>query len=434
MAPNSKARAKASSEFSGEANERGLDITDIHEQWDACVDVRNRLRAGQSLLHPKSGLSCDNSVCRLNRGILEPVLLGMAGADRKLPSLPDLRHEMSCCYRANNRVGKEVQEQVVGDAVHIRKLLSHVKSKTRRQEVDLPVLTKRDQFRLKSGKKDGPRPGRRGKKRGAVAAKAKAGKCAGVSPSKRRRRLLKGASRDEAKESEGDAVEPAPEPKPKAKAKGKAKAKPSPKAKPVASPKAKAKAKAKARASGADSKKGAAKDSKPESKAKPAAEKTTKRGRRAPPDEEGQVIGLDEGLWWFLYVDSRQEVTKIIKDFAASFASGSLGPVYKKDLKAQVEEGERFGLTMYWTRAAVGLLHKSSGVEVGQIAAGGKVVATWGAKMAAVAKAGSLLAGYIDSLVKDGYVEDEADSITQSYDIYEMKEFLKTASMKAVTG
>ena len=137
MAPNSKARAKASSEFSGEANERGLDITDIHEQWDACVDVRNRLRAGQSLLHPKSGLSCDNSVCRLNRGILEPVLLGMAGADRKLPSLPDLRHEMSCCYRANNRVGKEVQEQVVGDAVHIRKLLSHVKSKTRRQEVSL---------------------------------------------------------------------------------------------------------------------------------------------------------------------------------------------------------------------------------------------------------------------------------------------------------
>ena len=137
MAPNSKARAKAGSEFNGEANERGLDITDIHEQWDACVDVRNRLRAGQSLLHPKSGLSCDNSVCRLNRGILEPVLLGMSGADRKLPSLPDLRHEMSCCYRANNLVGKEVQEQVVGDAVHIRKLLSHVKSTTRRQEVSL---------------------------------------------------------------------------------------------------------------------------------------------------------------------------------------------------------------------------------------------------------------------------------------------------------
>ena len=122
----------------GEAFDRGLDISNIHEAWDADVDIRNRLRGGGGLLHPKTGLCCDNSTCGLNRSLLTPVLLGMSGnPDRKLPSLHDLRHEMSCCYQTNNRVGKEVLEAVMGDAVHVRKLLSHVKSKARRQEVGL---------------------------------------------------------------------------------------------------------------------------------------------------------------------------------------------------------------------------------------------------------------------------------------------------------
>ena len=134
MAPTARVRA----EFMGEAYESGLDISGIHEAWDAAVDIRNRLRGGGGILHPKTGLCCDNSTCSLNRSLLTPALLGMSdNPDRKLPSLNDLRHEMLCCYRSNNRVGKEVVEAVAGDAVHMRKLLSHVKSKARRQEVSL---------------------------------------------------------------------------------------------------------------------------------------------------------------------------------------------------------------------------------------------------------------------------------------------------------
>ena len=135
-------------QFRGEAFEKGLDIAEIHQKWDADSEIRNRLRGGaMSLLHPKSGLTCDNSTCSLNKGLLTPILMGMsANPDRKLPGLNDLRHEMACCFRANNRVGKEVMEAVAGDATHLRKLLSHVKSKARRHEVSLEARPNNKRF------------------------------------------------------------------------------------------------------------------------------------------------------------------------------------------------------------------------------------------------------------------------------------------------
>ena len=146
MAAKAKARARAG-EFRGEAFEKGLDISGIHQTWDSDSDIRNRLRGGMGLLHPKTGLNCDNTTCSLNRGLLTPILLGMSGnPERKLPGLNDLRHEMMCIYRANNRIGKEIREAVAGDATHIRKLLSHVKSKARRQEVSLEARTNYKRF------------------------------------------------------------------------------------------------------------------------------------------------------------------------------------------------------------------------------------------------------------------------------------------------
>ena len=133
MAPKAKAKA-----FAGEAWEKGLDITDLHMAWDGDLTIRTRLRNGGLLLHEKSGLACDNHICKLNRSVLEPILMGMASsAERKLPSLNDLRNEMQITYRTNCRVGQDVQSAVAGDAVHIRKLLSHVKAKVRRHEVSL---------------------------------------------------------------------------------------------------------------------------------------------------------------------------------------------------------------------------------------------------------------------------------------------------------
>ena len=128
MAPKKK--------FMGEAHEMGLDIVDVYKIWDADCGIRDRLRDGQGFMHPESGLVCDIRVCVLNGNILQPMLEGMANLpDRKLPGVGDLRNEMSVCYRVNKRTGKEVDEAVIAEAMHVRKLLSFVKSKTRRKEV-----------------------------------------------------------------------------------------------------------------------------------------------------------------------------------------------------------------------------------------------------------------------------------------------------------
>ncbi|CAE7840314.1 unnamed protein product [Symbiodinium sp. CCMP2592] len=332
----------------------------MHMAWDGDMSIRTRLRGGGMLLHEKSGLSCDNHVCKLNRSVLEPILMGMASsAERKLPSLGDLRNEMQIIYRSNNRVGDEVQASVAGDAIHIRKLLSHVKAKVRRHEVDIPPLTKRDQFRLKSNQKDGRRPGRRSTKKKRAAKKGNGhSKCAALSPSKRRRRLLRSSSRGEVAE----------------------------------------------------------KDEEPEAE-----------------EAEAEAVPESDGLWWYLYVDSQDEVTKIIADFTqeADFKDGMLCSQFKADLKARVDDSQLFGMTMYWTRPAVGLLHRTTGIEIGQVSIG-KIEATWAAKMAALGKAASLYAAYIEGLIKDGYVEDTATAMTESYDIFEMKEFLKKAVISAI--
>ena len=65
----------------------------------------------------------DNRCCCLNKGILIPILYGMASsADRKLPSIGDLCSEMSMCFKLNKRLDPDV-------------LLSFMKAKARREEV-----------------------------------------------------------------------------------------------------------------------------------------------------------------------------------------------------------------------------------------------------------------------------------------------------------
>ena len=138
MAPNTKGKANPSSPYAGDAFEKGLNIADIHEQWDSKPDVRGRLRDGGGFLHPHSGLCVDNQVCVLNKSILEPIICGMSSSpDRKLPGVGCLRNEIALCFRANKRVGKDVEACLAGDATHVRKLLSFVKAKVRREEVSL---------------------------------------------------------------------------------------------------------------------------------------------------------------------------------------------------------------------------------------------------------------------------------------------------------
>ena len=122
----------------GESQEPGLDITDVHMVWDGCPAIRDRLRSGKSFLDEKTGLACDNMTCALNSDVLNPILAGMgAHADRKLPSIGDLRNEMAICFRLNKRVGPEAQQVVASEAIHVRKMLSFVKAKVRREEVSV---------------------------------------------------------------------------------------------------------------------------------------------------------------------------------------------------------------------------------------------------------------------------------------------------------
>ena len=123
----------------GEAHERGMDITDMAQQWDAAPDVRARLRGGDFIMHPQSGLNCDNSICVLNKSLLMPILSGMFASDRKLPCVNDLRREIAACYDLNKRVGPEVDQSIAGDGIHVRKLLSFVKAKCRRGEVSIEL-------------------------------------------------------------------------------------------------------------------------------------------------------------------------------------------------------------------------------------------------------------------------------------------------------
>ena len=134
MPRNAKQRDKSLN--LGEAAEPGLIVSGVNEAWDSSPDVRQRIRDGYGLMHVNSGLSCDNNVCILNSNLLLPLLHTMRdSAERKLPSVGDLRSKMTKVFTMNKRVGPDVAGCVASEAIHVRKLLSHVKAKVRREEV-----------------------------------------------------------------------------------------------------------------------------------------------------------------------------------------------------------------------------------------------------------------------------------------------------------
>ena len=120
----------------GRDEDIGLDINNIHATWDSNAEIRSRLRDGSTFLHPRSESKTDNNTCCLNKPILLPIVEKMSKGDRKLPSVADLRAEMTAVYTTNKRVDNaDDMQTIIADSWHIRKLLSHIKAKTRRGEV-----------------------------------------------------------------------------------------------------------------------------------------------------------------------------------------------------------------------------------------------------------------------------------------------------------
>ena len=130
--------------------ESGLDISGISQVWDGERELRSRLRNGGPFIHPLSDSKVDNQTCVQNIEVLMPLIARMTmSAERKLPGVADLRMEMQVCYEANKRKDNpEDNAAIIADSWHIRKLLSHVKAKVRRNEVSTEPLPVQESFGL----------------------------------------------------------------------------------------------------------------------------------------------------------------------------------------------------------------------------------------------------------------------------------------------
>ena len=301
------------------------------------------------------------------------------------------------------------------------------------------MLTRRDQLllrkKVKGHKKRGPKRGSKSSKGEGI----KRGKSLPLSPSKRRREILRDVSadkcRDEDREPESvhevEAKENEIEGKPKAKAKAKAKAAATPKAK------AKAKAKCKAAAKAKSSPKAKAK-----AKAKDENEIPRARGaKKLSPQKEillkPPALCMFEALDWYFGVKDPAGLKDVVVTFAKKWGSGTNDNKFKHELKADLDEVWYSGYNMYWNRPAAGVLHKETGKELAyfSIPATRSLNCSWGQKMAVVAKAASMFASYADSLIYDGYVDSTKPDTSK--DLVIMRNIFKSIvddSVKKLSG
>ena len=127
---NRKGRAKSHSELPE------LDVAGVCDEWDAYEDIRERMRQGETFIHPEA-LKDDVRSCVLNSSILVPFLTRMATFDHKpLPGVENLRLELEKLWLKNKRGNTpEECELVVKTSWRVKKLLGFIKMKVRREEV-----------------------------------------------------------------------------------------------------------------------------------------------------------------------------------------------------------------------------------------------------------------------------------------------------------
>ena len=119
-----------------------LGIGNVADEWDAIQDLRDRLRNGGPLLHPKSAPGEDIPTCVHNKDLLQPFLTRMSLLrSRPVPAIEPLREEVESIYERSKR-GKQDGLEVVRVAWSIRKLLGFIKMKARRKEVSTATCHK----------------------------------------------------------------------------------------------------------------------------------------------------------------------------------------------------------------------------------------------------------------------------------------------------
>ena len=227
------------------------------------------------------------------------------------------------------------------------------------------------------------------------------------------------AEDDREKEDEEDPTEPAVEAKPKARAKakpsGKApKAKAKAKAKAAAKSKAKAKAKAKgaAKAKAKSSAKRAVPEVDEEDPSLPAPKAKAKRGSakakakaREVSAQELSCVSLKDALW-YLEVTTPEQLAEKLVDHVNLFPELPLAASSKCKLKAELMDLKFCQLTVYWTRATVGVFAKQDKREIANFSPPSAFKdVPWSKKQALALKTGELLGLFVDFIIADDYIK-----------------------------
>ena len=112
-----------------------IDLKNLHVEWDSIEEIRDRIRDGGDLLISTKGESIPAILS--NSSVLQPLITRMSLTQTKpLPIVEPLRDEVEAIYIKNKRGGNsESVPDVVSESWKIRKLLTFLKMKVRRQEV-----------------------------------------------------------------------------------------------------------------------------------------------------------------------------------------------------------------------------------------------------------------------------------------------------------
>ena len=119
----------------------GVDVTGLSAEWDSSFEIRDRLRAGGSLIHPSTNDRIVVKTTAVNAAVLEPVLLMMAqsrsaaaddGKSLPSPAVEEIREEIKAVLELNKQ---EVTFSIIDKpAWIIKKFTAFLKLKVRKRD------------------------------------------------------------------------------------------------------------------------------------------------------------------------------------------------------------------------------------------------------------------------------------------------------------
>ena len=114
-----------------------MDFAGLADEWDACPDVRARVRDEGAVLDPKSDGFVDITTCCRNASLLVPLVTRMAlSKTRDVPGVDGLRDSVVSLLTMNQRPNEAADmAEVVRIGWALRKLAGFLKMKVRRKEV-----------------------------------------------------------------------------------------------------------------------------------------------------------------------------------------------------------------------------------------------------------------------------------------------------------